>query len=122
MKKDKKFYIYLSLVILETFVLLWFSFLPSVDFIRTGFLRLGDLEHFVAYAVYGFLLHRVSKYFLGGKESLLLSLVIGSFLGGMCETIQYLLPYRIGDVIDWGIDTLGSFVGGFVSSKFKPFS
>ena len=122
MEIDRKFYVYLSLVVLGTFVLLWFSFLPSIDFVRIDFMRLGDLEHFVAYAVYGFLLHRVFRYFLSGKESVLLSIVIGSLIGGLCETIQYLLPYRVGDVIDWGVDVLGSFVGGFLSSKFKPSS
>lgn len=122
MKRDRKFYIYLLLAVSETLVLLWFSFLPSVDFVRTGFLRLGDLEHLISYAVYGFLLQRVFRYFFTGKESVIFSIVIGSFLGGFCEISQHFLPYRIGDVADWGIDTLGSFVGGFVSSKFKPFS
>ncbi|MEE9323444.1 MAG: VanZ family protein [Candidatus Aenigmarchaeota archaeon] len=121
---DRKFYVYLSLVVLETFVLLWFSFSPSVDFVRTDFplIRLGDLEHFIAYGIYGFLLGRVFKYFFSGKKSVLLSLVIGSFMGGLCEISQYFLPYRVGDVIDWIIDTFGSLVGGFINSRFKPFS
>jgi VanZ family protein len=119
---DKKFYVYLSLVIAETLVLLWYSFVPAIDFVRTGFTRLGDLEHLIAYVVYGFLLQRVLGYFFSRKRSLVLSFVIGSLVGGFCEIVQYFLPYRTGDAIDWGIDTLGSFLGGIISSKFKPSS
>lgn len=121
---DRKFYVYFFLVVVETFVLLWFSFLPAVDFVRTGlpFLRLGDLEHLTAYVVYGFLLGRVLRYLTKGWKVVVFSLIVGSFVGGLCEISQHLLPYRTGDVIDWGVDTLGSFVGGFLSSKFKTSS
>ncbi|UCC91569.1 MAG: VanZ family protein [Candidatus Aenigmatarchaeota archaeon] len=122
MEIDGKFYVYLLLAVAETFVLLWFSFLPSVDFVRTGFTRLGDLEHLMAYTVFGFLLHRVFRYFFSRKESVIFSVVVGSLVGGICEISQHLLPYRVGDAADWGIDTLGSFLGGLVSSKFKPSS
>jgi VanZ family protein len=119
MEWDKKFYVYLSLVVLESLALFWFSFAPSVDFVRTGVLRLGDLEHLIAYTVYGFLLSRVLRYFVKDWRVVLFSLIIGSFVGGLCEGVQYFLPYRVGDVADWFLDTLGSFIGASISSKFK---
>jgi VanZ family protein len=122
MEIDRKFCVYLLLAVADTLVLFWFSFLPSVDFVRTGFLRLGDLEHFIAYTVYGFLLQRVFGCFFSRKESVVFSVVIGSLVGGICEVSQHLLPYRVGDAVDWGIDTVGSFLGGLMSSKFKPSS
>ena len=102
MKKGGKFYIVLALVVIETAALIWFSFLPGVEFIETGeFLRPGDLEHFVAYFVYSLLLNRLFCYFvLNRKERLFLSFMTASFAGGILETAQFFLPYRTGDVID----------------------
>jgi VanZ family protein len=122
MKPDKKLYLYLALVVAETFVIFWFSFLPGVDFVETGVFRLGDLEHFIAYGVYGFLLSRVLRYFVKGWKVVLVSIVIGSAVGGLSEGVQFLLPYRVGDAIDWGVDALGSFVGAMAGVKFKPSS
>ena len=121
-KRDKKFYVYLSLVIIETLGILWFSFIPTMDFVDTGVMRLGDLEHLIAYAVYGFLLQRFFVYFFSKRKSLILSVMVGSFVGGSSEIIQYMLPYRIGDVIDWIIDSIGCSLGSLTSSKFKPYS
>ncbi len=119
MEPDRKFYVFLCLAIFETFALFWFSLVPSVGFVNIGFMRLGDPEHLTAYILYGFLVYNVLKYFLGEKTGVLVSIVIGSFVGGLCETIQLFLPYRAGDIIDFGIDVLGSFTGGFAGSKFK---
>jgi len=122
MKLNNKFYIFLFLAVAETVAIFWYSFLPVVDFVETGFLRLGDLEHLIAYSVYGLLLQRVSGYFLGRKQSVILSILIGSVVGGMSEVVQHVLPYRTGDMIDWAVDILGSAIGGTLSAKFKPYS
>jgi len=124
MVRGNRFYIFLSLVIAETITLLWLSFLPSVPAVRTGIFRLGDLEHLIAYAVYGFLLNRVFSYNSRTKKQQLLFAVIlpfavGSLVGGVCETIQLFVPTRVADVLDWGIDTFGSLAGAAVISKFK---
>jgi len=121
MKKDFKFWIFFSLAALETIILFWFSVLSSVGTIETGFMRLGDLEHFIAYAVYGFLLNQVAGYYMNRRRALIVSVLIGSFVGGLSESIQHFIPYRTGDVLDWAADTIGSFAGALVSSGFKPF-
>ena len=118
-ERDRVFYIYLLLAIAETSVLLWFSFAPSVDFVRTGFMRLGDLEHLIAYAVYGFLLAKVLGYFARGWKVVLFSLILGTFVGGFSEAVQHFLPYRVGDVADFFIDSAGTAAGALISSKFK---
>ena len=122
MKLDNKFYVYLVLVVAETVAIFWFSFLPAVDFVETGVLRVGDLEHFIAYGVYGFLLSRVLRYFVKGWKVVLISIVVGSVVGGLSEGVQFVLPYRVGDAVDWGVDTFGCFVGAMVGVKFKPSS
>lgn len=122
MKPDRKFYVFLFLAIAETLLLLWFSFLPGVDLIVTGFLRVGDLEHFLAYGIYGFLLGNLFRYFTNNKKAILFSFLVGSAVGGISEGIQLFLPYRAGDAIDLAVDSVGSFFGGYASSKFKPFS
>lgn len=124
MKTDRMLYFYLSLLIIETVALFWFSFLPFVDLVDTGgLLRPGDFEHMLAYVVYGFLVSRVLGYYMRGLERwkvVLASVLIGSLVGGLCEGIQLFVPTRAGDVIDCLIDTMGSFAGALLSSRFKP--
>lgn len=55
MNEKTKLCIFLFPAIAETIALFWFSMLPSASFINSGGLRLGDIEHFAAYLVYGFL-------------------------------------------------------------------
>jgi glycopeptide antibiotics resistance protein len=119
MKPDKKCRLYLALAVLETTGLVCFSFLPFIGFVRTG-LRLGDLEHFIAYAVYGFLVNRTHSCLApDSKRKILIAAVAGSLVGGLCETIQFFLPYRTADITDWFIDTTGSFAGAALSLSFK---
>ncbi len=62
--------------------------------------------------------------FTGSKiRVLVLSLIIGSFVGFITESIQYFVPYRYADIIDWFIDTIGSFLGSFFAfmKVFKRF-
>jgi hypothetical protein len=128
MNHDKKFYAYLSLAVAETIALIWFSSIPSAEFVPTGvLLRPGDLEHFIAYSVYGFLWSRVFVNFneIRGKREnrilfgLILPLLIGSVAGAACETIQLFVPTRVADMLDWAIDAFGSFFGAAIASKFK---
>lgn len=122
MKSDNRFYLFLSLLIAETFVIFWFSFAPSVDFVQTGIFRPGDFEHFIAYSFYGFFLFAVLRRFTGRKGALFFSIILGSVVGGMSEGVQFLLPYRIGDVIDLAFDACGSSAGACLGSKFKTLS
>ncbi len=117
MEIDGKFYVYLLLVVAETFVLLWFSFLPSVDFIRTGFTRLGDLEHFIAYTVYGFLLHRVFGYFFSRRESVVFSVAVGSLVGGGLRGLAASAPLQGRGRGRLGDRHAGFFCGG--TDKFE---
>lgn len=127
MSCGRKFYFYLLLAAAETIALVWFSFLPSVEFARTGApLRPGDLEHFVAYGVYGFLLSRLFGHFAGRRKflfTLILPLAVGSLVGLTCETIQLFVPTRTADALDWAMDALGAFCGAALgtklASKFK---
>jgi VanZ family protein len=119
--KDKRFHIYLFLAILETGFLIYFSFLPSVSIARPAFIfRLGDIEHFVAYFVYGFLLNRVFRYYVNSiRKVIILSFVIGVLVGGLNETIQFFVPFREADVTDVIVDGSGSFFGSYVGSKIR---
>jgi len=124
MLRNNKFYIFLLLVITETIALLWLSFFPAVPAVRTGIFRLGDLEHLIAYAVYGFLLNRILSYNNKARKrqllfAVILPFAIGSLVGGVCETIQLFVPTRVADVLDWGIDAFGSLAGATLTSKFK---
>jgi len=127
MNHDKKFYACLSLALAETIALLWFSALPSVETIPTGgFTRPGDLDHFAAYAVYGFLWAGVFRFLAkpsktGRREIflLLLPVIIGSAVGAASEAMQLFVPTRTADVLDWLTDTAGSSLGAVVALKFK---
>ena len=129
MKTGRKFYIYFLFALAETLALVWFSLLQSAGFVQTGgFLRLGDLEHFLAYAVYGFLWQRVFlNRHIATKGSrgpalifgIFLPLAIGSLVGAFCETMQFFVPTRVADPMDWAVDTLGSFCGAAAASKLR---
>ncbi|MCX6817914.1 MAG: VanZ family protein [Candidatus Aenigmarchaeota archaeon] len=123
MKDKTKAFIFLSLAIAETLVLVWFSLQPSAAFVPSaGFLRSGDLEHLVAYVVYGFMW---SAFFLTYKKrpgvamTILLSLAIGSAIGALCETLQLFVPTRVADPLDWAIDSLGSLCGAAAAVKAR---
>ena len=127
MKTGRKFYVYLSLAIAETIFLVWFSFFPSVSVVpQENFLRPGDSEHFAAYAVYGFLWSGIFIFRIRMKKlrnRLLLTIaappLIGSLVGGACEAIQFFVPTRTADMLDWAFDALGSLVGAAMASKMK---
>lgn len=120
MKKDKKFFIYTSLVILETLVLIYLSFQPSIVVVRPEILiRIGDIEHFITYSIYGFLLQRTFRYFFQStRMTIISSFMVGCMVGGLSETIQHFIPYREADMIDWIVDSIGSLFGSYTTSKF----
>ncbi len=119
MKKVIMSVLFLILSISETLMLFIFSVLPSITFIRMG-LRSGDIEHLFAYFIYGFILFKTFEGFGTGKrKSLLLSLIIGSSVGLLCEFVQYTLPYRTGDAIDWFIDTASCLLGSRLAYRNK---
>lgn len=123
MKDKTKAFIFLTLALAETLALVWFSLQPSAAFVPSaGFLRLGDLEHLAAYAVYGFMW---SAFFITYKKrpgiamTILLPLAIGSAIGALCETLQFFVPTRVADPLDWTIDTMGSLCGAAAAVRAK---
>jgi len=116
--------IYVYLLVLETAALFWFSLTPPIVMIKTGLFRTGDIEHFIAYSVYGFLWLKSlyiwkGKKFEGKKRLILFSVLMGSAIGGLLEVMQYFVPYRTADMLDWAVDAIGSLAGALPASKFK---
>ncbi len=121
MGHDRKLYVFLMLVAAETVFLIAFSFLPSVPTVRTGFFRIGDIEHFIAYLIYGLLLSRALSYSGRGRRMVLIVPVIaGVVLGVSCEAIQFFVPLRTADLIDVAVDVAGSLAGSVISFPFLP--
>lgn len=106
------------LIVLETVVLLYLSFQPSPPVAPRVFLRAGDLEHIIAYLVYGgmwALLLRDMDF----KKRLLVAVVVGSALGVSSELIQGFVPGRVADPVDWLLDTGGAGIGGIIQKTVK---
>lgn len=115
-----KFYAYLFLASAETFVLLYFSFLPSIVTTEPIFwFRPGDMEHLIAYLIYGLLLSGVFSRFSKSKwVTILDAVLIGCAVGVICETIQMFVPTRVADTTDATIDGIGVLIGSFLKTKF----
>jgi len=105
-----------ALVLLESAVILFFSF-QSIAVMPAGPLRTGDIEHLVAYFVYGSLLYLSAL--KPGKRALLAALLTGSLFGLLNEIIQGFLPYRSMDFFDWIIDTAGTGLGALLFYRIK---
>ena len=128
MNSNKKFQVYLSLVIIETTALIWFSFIPAAEFVPSGgFVRPGDAEHLIAYLVYGFIWSELFATCAKTDKTKWINILFrfflpaaaGSILGGICESIQLFIPTRNADVLDWAIDMTGSLFGAVLSMRFK---
>ncbi len=124
MDRTGMFYVYLSLAAAETVALMWLSLLPSVYSVPSGGpLRPGDIEHFAAYAAYGFLWRRVILNMAGAREGgkrtalygIALPAAIGSLVGGASEAVQMLVPFRTADPLDLLADAAGSLFGSAVA-------
>jgi VanZ family protein len=128
MKSENGRLILLMLAITESVALVWFSVLPSIEVVpAAGLLRPGDLEHFAAYSVYGFLWAGVFGYTARsskGRNRMMIAgfifpFAIASAMGAFCEALQLFVPTRTADVLDWLIDSLGATFGIAVASKMK---
>lgn len=106
-----KFSVIAFLIAAETALIIWFSLSPYTVAVETGFSRPGDAEHLAAYFVYGFLWRKFLGRFSGGRKVLILPVLFGLLLGGFCEGLQFILPYRSGDLIDLIADASGAFLG-----------
>lgn len=103
-----------ALALAESALLILLSFLPAstVPVSGAGATR-GELEHFLAYTLYGFL--------AGGaltlrKNALLWALVAGAGMGLLTEAIQLFVPTRFFDLNDLALDILGAAEGGILST------
>ena len=97
--------------LIETVLLFYFSVasLPAAE--PAPGLRLGDMEHFVAYLIYGILAERVLSYTKFRNHRWSLALLIAVAVGGLNEVIQAFVPGRVTDVLDFAYDGAGAIVG-----------
>ena len=79
--------------------------------------RFSTLAHFLTYAVLGGLLVLA----LGTREpygrSVAVAVILASLYGITDEFHQSFVPMRTPDVADWGMDTLGAFVGAWATAS-----
>ena len=124
MLKKYGFHIFLLLLIAESCVLIYYSLLPGFGpVVEVEGFRLGDIDHFAAYLVYGILIERTLSYKMGSKR-FLIAFIWASLFGGLCEFLQGLVPFRVMDPIDWTVDSLGALTGIlilFVGKRAKAF-
>ena len=101
------------LFVAEGAFLLYMAFQPSsaVPSLGFPFLRNGDLEHFLAYLLFGILGYRTFSTRFSPKDSLLISLAFCSLYAGFTEGIQMYVPTRVADPLDWVVDSIGSVAG-----------
>ena len=105
--------LYLTLLVMESAVLLWSAVQPggTLPTLPGVILRQGDLEHFVAYAVYGFLMERAMNGFGMGRNRYLYAIAAAGLFAAGTEALQMLVPSRSADVLDWTIDMAGIALG-----------
>ena len=74
------------------------------------------LGHFVAYAVLGGLLVLALGKRAPYGRSVAIAVILASLYGVTDEFHQAFVPLRTPDVADWGMDTLGAFVGAWFTA------
>lgn len=79
--------------------------------------RFSALGHFAVYAVLGTLLFLALRPGRRADEALVLAVFLAALYGIADEYHQSFVPMRTPDVADWGVDTLGSFVGAAVTAR-----
>ena len=84
-------------------------------------LRMGDIEHFIAYVLYALIAARIARYYTHGWKVFVIPFVACALFGGLCEFIQVFVPQRTGDYMDFFVDVAGSGIGSAVGFKFKTF-
>ena len=106
-----KKYLYLSLSIIETALLIYLSVQPYKTAVMKPLLpmmRSGDIEHFLAYSIYAMLLINTSRAFNKSERYFLFfGLIIASFT----EAVQTIVPNRYGELMDMLINYFGLFIG-----------
>ena len=110
------------LFVAEAAFLLYMAFQPSTSVPTLGFpfFRNGDLEHFLAYLVFGILGYMTFSLKYGPRDSLLVSLALCSLYAGLTEGVQMYVPTRVADPLDWVVDSIGSIVGIYAARTDLP--
>lgn len=119
----------LILLLVETITLLYLAVLPyGISFIEPvgiRYLRPSDIEHTIAFAVWGVLFVLTFNNSIPNKRNLYLLGIIGAALLGIwCETLQFFIPTRWADLFDVYFDGLGGFLGVgvfYVVKRYKYF-
>jgi len=73
--------------------------------------RFGSLGHFVVYAIFGALLVIALARGRDSAQAITLAVFIAALYAVSDEYHQSFVPMRTPDVADWGVDTVGAFVG-----------
>lgn len=71
--------------------------------------------HFIEYFVLGALLFWALRTRHSGATAIVLALVLGSLYGITDEVHQNFVVLRTPDVVDWGIDTIGTLTGALAA-------
>jgi len=88
------------------------SSLPGSAIPGTG----SEIAHFVTYGVLGGLLYLAISHETPDRiRAIMLAVLISSAYGVSDEFHQAFVPGRVPDVVDWGIDTLGSLAGALTT-------
>lgn len=76
--------------------------------------RFSTLAHFTTYGILGALLALALGRIRGPGETVAFATLLASAYAVSDEIHQSFVPMRTPDVSDWGVDTLGAFVGALV--------
>ena len=87
-----------------------FSSIPGSD-LPPG--RYSTLAHFLTYAILGALLALAFGVGRPRGTAVALAVIVAAVYAATDEYHQSFVPLRTPDVADWGVDTLGSFVGAW---------
>jgi VanZ family protein len=105
-------------------VILWLSSLPPEELPEAAFLFWDKVNHFVAYAVGGWLAAsalQVSRPRNSRTTVLILAVLLIATFGVLDEALQTLTPGRTGGAADdWMADVLGAAVGALLRLRRTP--
>ena len=87
-----------------------FSSIPGSD-LPPG--RYSTFAHFLTYAILGALLALAFGVGRSRGTAVALAVIVAAVYAATDEYHQSFVPLRTPDVADWGVDTLGSFVGAW---------
>ena len=108
----------LLLLAAEGIALIYFSVVPGSEaIIGEPVFSFQDLVmHFIAYAIFGFLINRVLSN-NGVKNSLMLAIIMASLFGAFIEVLQWLTPTRDPSYLDIIANVLGAVLGSYYGRK-----